>query len=144
MLRRELQVDLEFCERHSIGVTPYQSLQGGVLTGKYRRGEAPPGDSRAAEKPEWMWPTDDALFDKLEGLQALADELGTNMARYTLAWTLTQPAMSSLVVGVKRVEQIEDAAAALDVEIPVEHQAKIDELFPPPWRIIDPVRGSLS
>ena len=141
LLRRELQGDLEFCERHAIGVTPYQPLQGGLLTGKYGRGETPPGDSRAAEKPSWIWPTDDALFDKLEGLEALAAEAGTSMARYALAWTLTQPGMSSLVVGVKRSEQIADAVAALEVQIPAEHLEKVDEICPPPWRQPDPIRG---
>jgi aryl-alcohol dehydrogenase-like predicted oxidoreductase len=52
LLRRELHNDLTFCQQHGVGVTPYQSLQGGLLTGKYRRGQPPPPDSRAAEKPE--------------------------------------------------------------------------------------------
>src|SRR5579863_1000730 len=53
LLRREFQNDLPFCQQQGIGVTPYQSLQGGLLTGKYRRGQAPPANSRAAQKPEW-------------------------------------------------------------------------------------------
>ena len=117
-----------------LGTTTWSPLASGLLTGKYRRGEAPPSDSRAAEKPTWIWPTDDALFDKLEGLEALAAEAGTSMARYTLAWTLTQPGMSSLVVGVKRSAQIADAVAALEVQIPAEHLEKVDEICPPPWR----------
>lgn len=140
LLRREFQNDLEFCRDHSIGVTPYQSLQGGLLTGKYRRGEQPPTDSRAAEKPEWMWPMDDALYDRLEAVCGLADELGVPMAQYALAWTLTQPAIVSLVVGAKRVNQIEDAVAALDVSIPSEHLKKLDQLCPPPWKQPDPIR----
>ena len=141
MLRRELQGDLQFCQEHAIGVTPYQPLQSGLLTGKYRRGEAPPSDSRAAEKPDWIWPRDDALFDTLEGIEKLAGEANTTVARYALAWTLTQPAMSSLVVGVKHVEQITAAVAALDVQIPGEHHARVDQLCPPPWQLADPIRG---
>lgn len=141
LLRREFQPDLEFCRRHQIGVTPYQSLQGGLLTGKYRRGEPPPAGSRAAEKPDWIWPTDDVLFDRLEGLERLAASLGVPPSQYALAWTLSQPAMTSPIVGVKRVEQIEDALAALDVQIPAEHFAEIDRLCPPPWKQPDPLRG---
>jgi len=141
MLRRELQGDLEFCRQHAIGVTPYQPLQGGLLTGKYRRGETPPNGSRAAEKPEWIWPRDDALFDRLECIEALATESGTSMSRYTLAWTLAQPGVSSLVVGVKSIEQIADAIAALEVQIPTEHQEKVDQLCPQPWKLADPIRG---
>jgi len=141
LLRRELQGDLEFCQRHAIGVTPYQPLQGGLLTGKYRRGKTPPSDSRAAEKPDWIWPRDDALFDTLEGIETLAGEAGTSVSRYALAWTLAQPAMSSLVVGVKSVEQIADAVAALEVQLPAEHHPQVDQLCPPPWRLADPIRG---
>ena len=141
LLRREFQNDLSVCEQFGIGVTPYQTLQGGLLTGKYRRGQQAPGDSRATEKPEWMWEMDDTLFDRLEAVEALAGELDVAVSQYTLAWTLTQPAMSSLVVGVKRLEQIQNAVAALEVEIPEEHIARIDKIFPPPWKQPDPVRG---
>lgn len=141
LLRREFQQDLEFCERHSIGVTPYQPLQGGLLTGKYTRGEAPPSDSRAAEKPQWMWEFGDELFDKLEKIDALAAEIDVPPAQYALAWALTQPAMSSLVVGVKSLAQIQDAVNAVNVEIPAEHLRQLDEVCPPPWRQPDPIRG---
>lgn len=141
LLRREFQHDLMFCAQHGIGVTPYQALQGGLLTGKYRRGQPPPADSRAAEKPDWVWRLDDPLFERLEAIEALAHEAGLPMARYALAWTLTQPAMSSLVVGVKSIEQLQDAVAAADVNLPPEYQARLDAICPPPWRQPDPVRG---
>jgi 1-deoxyxylulose-5-phosphate synthase len=141
LLRRELQNDLPFCQQHGIGVTPYQSLQGGLLTGKYRRGQPPPADSRAAEKPEWVWKQDDALFDRLEAIAGLAAEAGAPMSQYSLAWTLAQPAVSSLIVGVKKLEQIQEAVAAADVLIPPEHLAKLDASCPPPWRQPDPIRG---
>lgn len=141
LLRREFQYDLDFCQRHAIGVTPYQALQGGLLTGKYTRGQSPPSDSRAAEKPEWMWEFDDALFHRLTKVEAFAAELGVPPAQYALAWTLLQPAMTSLVVGVKRIDQIQAAVAALDVNIPAEHCEKLDEVCPPPWQQPDPIRG---
>ncbi len=139
-LRREFQHDLPFCDEFAIGVTPYQSLQGGLLTGKYRRGEDAPEGSRAAEKPEWVWARDDELFDKLEALEALASEIDTSPARYALAWTLAQPAMSSLVVGAKRSEQVADAVAAAELTIPCDHFSRIDAIVPPPWHQPDPIR----
>lgn len=141
LLRREFQHDLPFCTQHGIGVTPYQALQGGLLTGKYRRGQPPPSDSRAAEKPDWIWKQDDALFDRLERIEALAGQVGVPFSQYALAWTLAQPAMTSLVVGVKRVEQIQDAVSAAGVSIPAEHLSEIDVICPPPWLQPDPVRG---
>jgi aryl-alcohol dehydrogenase-like predicted oxidoreductase len=141
LLRREFQHDLEFCTRRDIGVTPYQVLQGGLLAGKYRRGQAPPADSRAAEKPDWLWKFDDALFDRVEGVEALARELNVSPVAYALAWALGQPAMTSLIVGAKRIEQVREATAALEVRIPPEHRAKLDVLCPPPWKQMDPIRG---
>ena len=141
LLRREFQHDLEFSQRHSIGVTPYQSLQGGLLTGKYRRGQPPPADSRATEKLEWMWKFDDALFDRLEVIEGFARELRVPVWQYALAWSLQQPAMTSLVVGAKRIEHVQDAVAALDVRIPPEHLQKLDTVCPPPWKQFDPFRG---
>ncbi len=141
LLRREFQNDLSFCERQSIAVTPYQPLQGGLLTGKYSRGVAPPKDSRAAEKPAWMWEFGGALYDRLEKVQALAAEIDVPMAQYALAWALLQTAMSSLVVGVKSMKQIQDAVDSLDVEIPAAHLEQLDEICPPPWQQADPMRG---
>jgi L-glyceraldehyde 3-phosphate reductase len=141
LLRREFQQDLEFCRRHDVAVTPYQSLQGGLLTGKYRRGQTPGAGTRAAEKPEWIWKLDDALFNRLEAIDALAREASVSTTQYALAWTLAQPAMASLVVGVKRLEQVQDAVQALEVRIPDEHLAKIESICPPPWRLADPVRS---
>lgn len=141
LLRREFQNDLTFCEQHGIGVTPYQSLQGGLLTGKYRRGQPAPHDSRAAEKPDWIWKQDDALFDRLEGLATMAQEANVPMSQYALTWTLAQPAVRSVVVGVKKFEQLQEAVAAAGLSIPVEHPARIDALCPPPWRQPNPVRG---
>jgi aryl-alcohol dehydrogenase-like predicted oxidoreductase len=111
MLRREFHHDLPFCLKYGIGVTPYQSLQGGLLTGKYRRGQAPPSGSRGAEKPDWIWKMDDALFDRLERIES------------------------------KRVEQIREAVSASGLSIPTEHFVAIDEICPPPWQQPDPVRG---
>jgi aryl-alcohol dehydrogenase-like predicted oxidoreductase len=140
LLRREFQHDLPFCQRHGIGVTPYQPLQGGLLTGKYKRNESAPDGSRGAEKPQWLWDRTDDLYDKLEALQALAVELDVPPAQFALAWALTQPAMSSMVVGVKRIEQVKDAIAALDVTIPAEQLKKVDEIVAPPWLQPDPIR----
>ena len=142
LLRREFQHDLGFCKRHKIGVTPYQSLQGGLLTGKYRRGKPLPKASRAAEKPEWMWNLDNKLFNKLEGIEALAREAGVSTTQYVLSWTLSQPAITSLILGVKDMAQIEEAVASLQVKLPLGHAVRLDKIFPAPWKQHDPIRGN--
>ena len=122
-------------------MTPYQPLQGGLLTGKYRRGEQPPGESRGSDKPQWLWELDDGLFDRLEALEQCAGDAGLSMAEFSLAWALSQPAIGSLVVGATRLEQVQQAVAAAGVTISEDVLARVDEICPPPWTQPDPIRG---
>lgn len=105
---------LPLCAREGIAVFPYQVYQGGLLTGKYRRGDAPPPQSRGAEKPDWLWSMDDALYTRLESIARDAAAEGLPMAAYALHWALRQPAVVSAVIGVKRREQIDDALRAAE------------------------------
>lgn len=141
LLRRELHHDLSFCERQKIGVTPYQTLQGGLLTGKYHRSQIPPPDSRVAEKAEWMWPLDDIIFDRLEIVERLAADTGVPLTQYVLAWTLAQQAITSLVVGAKRLNQIQEAVQACEVDVPQGQLEELDRFYQPPWKQGDPIRG---
>jgi aryl-alcohol dehydrogenase-like predicted oxidoreductase len=140
LLRREYQRDLEFCARHGIGVMAYQSLEGGVLTAKYRRGQPPPPGSRAAEKPAWV-ALDDNLFDRLEELETLARQAEIPLGRYALAWALAQPGVTAVVVGARDQRQLAEALEAVPARIPADHFAQLDRICPAPWKQGDPVRG---
>ncbi len=141
LLRRDYENDLLFYQAHDLAVTPYQPLQSGLLTGKYRRGQSLPAGSRALEKPEWIWKQDDALFDRLEALEKLAQSIGAGLAQYALAWLLQKQPVASVIVGAKRVEQLEEAVRALEVTIPAEHLPEIDRITPPPPRPTNRIRG---
>lgn len=104
---------LPLCAAEGIGVIPYQILQGGILTGKYRRGQAAPAGSRLAEKPEWMKPFTDEVYAVIERSAEESAKLGISMTQYAIRWSLEQPGVISTLVGVKREEQIAEAAAAL-------------------------------
>jgi aryl-alcohol dehydrogenase-like predicted oxidoreductase len=108
-LRRQAEAEhLPVCREYRIGVTPYRPLEGGLLTGKYKRGQAPPADSRAAENPDW-WPApDDAVYDRLEGFERQARASGLRPSQYAVKWLLDQPGVCSVVVGVKRIGQLEE------------------------------------
>lgn len=114
LLKPELAADLlPLCARERIAVIPYQVLQGGLLTGKYRRGQALPPDSRKAEKDSWVWPLDDALFDRLGEIERQAAALGRTMTQHALRWALEQPAVVSVILGLKRIEQLDEAIAGI-------------------------------
>ena len=104
---------LPLCEKEGVGVVPYQVLQGGALTGKYRRGEAAPENSRMSEKPDWLKPLTNEAFDVIEACERAAHQEGLTMTQYAIRWALHQPGAVSALVGVKRENQIAEAAGAL-------------------------------
>lgn len=110
LLKQDALADvLPLCEKENIAAVPYQILQGGLLTGKYRRGKAVPPDSRKAEKEGWVWELDDELFDKIEAIEREAKKENVSMTRYAVKWASEQPAVLSVLVGIKRPSQIDEA-----------------------------------
>ena len=105
---------IPLCDREGIAVVPYQIFQGGLLTGKYKRGAPVPEGSRKAEKPDWVWDFDDELYAKLESIEKNAQKENLTMTQYAIRWTLRQPAVVAAIVGVKKTEQIDDAVAAVE------------------------------
>jgi aryl-alcohol dehydrogenase-like predicted oxidoreductase len=113
-LKRDIEADLlPLCQREQIAVFPYQVLQGGLLTGKYRRSEPIPANSRQLEKPAWTLPLTDELFDKLEQCQREGQQLGRSLMQHALMTLLEQPLVLSLIVGIKNAEQLDDLIAAV-------------------------------
>ncbi len=114
LLKRDIEKDLlPLCEREQVAVVPYQVLQGGLLTGKYRRGQAPPAGSRKSEKADWLPDLTDELFDKLEQIEADAKAKGRTMLEHAIKSALDQPAIISVILGVKRTDQIDSLISAV-------------------------------
>ena len=115
LLKREIEADLlPLCAREGVGVVPYQVLQGGLLTGKYRDPSAPPEGSRAAEKPEWVpLLQDEAMRREIARLQSEADERGASLFDHVIRTTVQKQAITSIIIGVKRPAQLEAAVLAL-------------------------------
>ena len=108
LLKRDIEEDLlPLCEKEGLAVAPYQVLQGGLLTGRYKRGQEPPADSRKAEKPGWVWDLTDDLFDQLEQLEEEAEARGMSLVEHAILSVLDKPAVVSAVMGAKRVDQME-------------------------------------
>jgi aryl-alcohol dehydrogenase-like predicted oxidoreductase len=103
---------LPLCDQQHIAIAPYQVLQGGLLTGKYRRGNLLPENSRKAEKAEWMWELTEHIYNKLEGIEILVEKENISMTQYAIRWVLAQPAVVTAIIGVTRLEQLEEAALA--------------------------------
>jgi aryl-alcohol dehydrogenase-like predicted oxidoreductase len=127
LLRRADQEDvLGLCADFGVSYTPFGPLAGGLLTGKYQRGEQPPPESRLAIRPEpYRHLLDDRTFDALERFAHAAERRGVSMASLAIAWVLAQPAVTAVVVGPRRVEHLETALAALDLAL---CDSEVDEL----------------
>lgn len=131
LLRRGIEKEqLPLYIKEGISIVPYQVLQGGILTGKYKRRISPPEDSRKAEKPQWIpFEFNDILFNKLEALEELAKKANMTMAEYVVLWTLSLPGIVSVLIGVKRFEQLEDFLSVPDKFFPENDIKKINKIF---------------
>jgi 1-deoxyxylulose-5-phosphate synthase len=110
----------------------WSPLGQGILTGKYRPGEPPPGDSRAAhERMNYFMDRagDTTLLERVLELGSLADELDLSTAQLALAWVLREDNVASAIIGATRPEQVEDNAAASGVELDAATLEQIDEIL---------------
>jgi aryl-alcohol dehydrogenase-like predicted oxidoreductase len=116
LLDREAEQEiLPLCAEEGLGFTPFSPLAGGWLTGKYRRGEAPPAGSRMTLRPgPYEHLRVEATFDALEGLDRLAADRGTSGAALAIAWLLGDARVTAVVVGPRRPEHLEPALVALE------------------------------
>jgi aryl-alcohol dehydrogenase-like predicted oxidoreductase len=115
---------LPLCARVGLGYTPFGPLAGGWLTGKYRRGEEPPAGSRMTLRPEpYLHLQEDRVFDALEAFAERARERGTTPAALAIAWLLSHPQVTAVVIGPRRPDQLKTALEALRLELsPPEHE----------------------
>jgi aryl-alcohol dehydrogenase-like predicted oxidoreductase len=128
--RRDEDGVLEVCAREGLGYTPFSPLAGGWLTGKYRRGEAAPEGSRMTLRPgPYEHLRNDRTFDALEAFEAQARERNTSPATLALAWALASPAVTAVVVGPRRPQQLQPALDALELDLSPPERDTIGELF---------------
>jgi aryl-alcohol dehydrogenase-like predicted oxidoreductase len=135
ILARGIEQDvLPACRRFGLGVLVWSPLNGGWLTGKYRRGEAAPAGSRADQNPDHFdhgGPAHEAKLEAVEALEEIAADEGVPLARLALAWATEHPAVTSALVGPKRLDQLEGLVAAGDLRLSVEALDRIDEVVAP-------------
>lgn len=122
---------MDVCKEHGIGITPFSPLAQGLLTGKYKKGEAYPEGSRAthqADKQINKLLTDENL-DKVEKLSKIAADLGTNMSVLALAWILTKPCISSVITGASKASQLENNIAASELSLNQDAIMEIEKIL---------------
>ena len=129
VLNRSIEGELvPFCRAHNVGVIPYSPLAGGMLTGKYRRGQAVQPGVRAYDNPNMQRQLSDANLALVERLEGFAGDHGHGVGELALAWLLAHPEVSSVIAGVTKPEQVEENAKAADWKLSAEDVKAIDEI----------------
>ena len=116
-----------------LGILVWSPLAGGLLSGKYRRGEPGPAGSRLLSG--WDEPPvrdQDKLYDVIEVIVEVAKDSGASPAQVALAWLLDRPAVTSVVIGARTSEQLADNLSAADLSLTQEERARLDAVSQPP------------
>jgi len=114
------------CRAEQVAILPWSPLAGGLLSGKFDPDKKGPADARRASFD--FPPVDMARLPRvLAALRSVADATGASVARVALAWQLTKPFVTSIIIGAKRKEQLVDNIAATELKLGPEHVKTLDD-----------------
>jgi aryl-alcohol dehydrogenase-like predicted oxidoreductase len=133
LLNRAAERELLPCARAlGFAFNPYSPLAGGLLTGKYAPGEAPPADSRAAWNAGTARRAQEARLQRLvAGVAEVAAGLGRPVSQVALNWVAAQPGVTSPIIGPRTLEQLQDNAGALEWDLDEGSVAQLARLAGP-------------
>jgi aryl-alcohol dehydrogenase-like predicted oxidoreductase len=138
LLVRDIELEIvPACEHNGLGLLPWSPLAGGWLSGKYTRDQRPTGATRLGENPQRGIEAYDRVggqartWDVLEAVQDVAEEHGVPMAQVALAWLMQRPAVSSVILGARTVEQLRQNLGAADLVLAPEQVARLDAVSAP-------------
>ena len=124
--RAEFERELtDVCREYGLGVIPYSPLAGGFLTGKYRRDSQPAESDRARSVPRYF---NDRNWDLLDKMEAMGKEKGDySISQIALAWLLSDPLITSPIIGPRTLEQLEDNLGAAGLRLSAAEKEMLDE-----------------
>jgi aryl-alcohol dehydrogenase-like predicted oxidoreductase len=139
ILVRGIEADvLPTCLRHGMGVIPWSPLASGWLSGKWRKGATqgatPPSSSRSGMFPQLFdlsRPANQRKLEAVEALAVLAEQTGTSLVHLAIAFVLRHPAVTSVIIGPRTMEQLESQLGASEVNLDENVLNRIDEIVPP-------------
>ncbi len=114
---------LRFAKHTGLGVIPYSPLAGGFLSGKYRKDQTEAGSQRNVSRyfTDYGWKVLDAVDE-------IARQRGVSISQIALAWLLTQPGITSPIIGPRSIEQLEDNLGAADLSLTKDEMEKLNEV----------------
>jgi aryl-alcohol dehydrogenase-like predicted oxidoreductase len=114
------------CQAEGVAILPWSPLAGGLLSGKFDPDKKGPSDARRASF-DFPPVNEERLPRVLAALRKVSEATGISVARVALAWHLTRPFVTSVIIGAKKKEQLVDNLAAVDVKLSAEHVKILDD-----------------
>jgi aryl-alcohol dehydrogenase-like predicted oxidoreductase len=138
LLVREIEWEIvPACESTELGLLPWSPLGGGWLTGKYTKEERPTGATRLGEDPDRGVEAYDRrsvqqrTWDVIDAVGSVASSRGVTMAQVALAWLADRPIVSSVIIGARTVEQLQDNLGAAGLHLSPDETAQLDAASDP-------------
>jgi aryl-alcohol dehydrogenase-like predicted oxidoreductase len=137
MLTRGIEAEvLPTCAKYGLGVIPWSPLQGGWLSGRYRKDADPSGPASAARRRltaryDLSLPENQRKLEATDALARLAEEAGITLIQLAIAFVLNHPAVTAPIIGPRTMEHLESQLAAADVVLDDALLDRIDEIVPP-------------
>jgi aryl-alcohol dehydrogenase-like predicted oxidoreductase len=136
LLSREIEWEIvPACESTGLGLLPWSPLAGGVLTGKYQRDARPPSGTRLTNDRyvSFFVPRtrDERTWEVVETVREIAGERGVPASRIALAWLAARPAVSSVILGARTLEQLVDNLAATEIALGEKETERLDLVSQP-------------
>jgi aryl-alcohol dehydrogenase-like predicted oxidoreductase len=118
LVGRDLEHDwFSFAEYSNMGILVWSPLAGGFLSGKYQRDSSAPAGTRFAEAGQFVMFDTERAFNVVDVLRGVADKHGVSPARVALAWTLSHPVISSVIIAARSLKHLEDNILAADLKL---------------------------
>jgi aryl-alcohol dehydrogenase-like predicted oxidoreductase len=143
LLDRSIERELiPLAQAYGLAILPWSPLARGFLSGKYRRGQEVPGDSRVAKDMQGPFAErtkrhfSDLAFSVLDEVEALAREKNATVSQVALAWCARQPGVTSPIIGPRTMDHLLDNLAALNVPMTDEDRARLDAVAEPEQAIV--------
>jgi aryl-alcohol dehydrogenase-like predicted oxidoreductase len=132
---------LSFAEYHNIGILVWSPLAGGFLSGKYKKGSAPEKGTRFSDSGRFVPFDKEKGYGVIDALVSVAEKHNVSPARTALAWLLSRPAVSSVIIAARKKEHLKDNIEAVNLELTDEdmqvlHKASDPGTPYPKWMVL--------
>ncbi|MFP6796566.1 MAG: aldo/keto reductase [Pseudomonadales bacterium] len=133
LLDRRVERELiPMAQTYGVATIPWSPLAGGLLTGKYHRGEEPPEGARYARANAMQRRRyNDRVFDVIEGLAPLADAKDCPLSQFALGWVMAQPGVTSPIIGPRTMEQLDDNLDAAELKFTADELDAVNQVIGP-------------